>query len=256
MPFSFQQNDKSTVIHVSAAPDRVWTLLAPEYINCRGFSSGPCHLRETDRVVQEGISCIIRQKIPELQIKTELLVRAADDVSVELDFSITNESQTAMEDAVADFCFSCGGGLSTSADAIDKRGIINTAFSGPLKERNKEWTRRTLVPTNTGLTVVGDTNVYFPVAIHRRMVPSQNLVDIPIILCQSADYQETYAAGWECVYALYCAVGYCIHTMVWLGTIPAGQSVLRKGRFYYMKSDPYTVLARFQRDFPNRLPHL
>jgi hypothetical protein len=230
--------------------------MAPEFMCCREFGVKPGDGDFHEEVRRFGTRLRLRQTYAERGIDAECVFRPVDGTSVELKFTVNNLSPAPMTDMVADFCFGCGGGLSTSAATIENRGSINTAFSGPLKERNTDWTRRTLVPTMSGLSVVGDINRYFPVAIHRRMHGGENMVDIPIILCQSADYRETYAAGWECVHALYCAIGYCIHTIVSMGSIPSHGSATRIGRFYYMKDDPYVVLARFQRDFPKCFPRL
>jgi hypothetical protein len=40
---------------------------------------------------------------------------------------------------------------------------------------------------------------------------------------------RTYAAGWDRCYALYCAIGYCIHTIVNIGDIAPGGKATRTG---------------------------
>ena len=125
---------------------------------------------------------------------------------------------------------------------------MNSAFHGVRKERNIDWTKRSFVATEWGLIPVGDIDLHYPVAVNRK-VAGKNISDIPVIICQSEDRKEVYAAGWEVCARLFCAMGSCIHTTVWFGTIAPGNEVRRRGRFYYMKTDPYRLLARFQRDF-------
>ena len=231
---------------ISAGGGRSWSILAPEVIACREFALVHCHVQKPQwKKVKNAWK--LSQAFEKEKVSYECSFRPADASSVELIFTLNNLQKGRMTDTQADFCFSAGGGIATGADAIASMRV-NTAFSGPLKERNIEWTSRTVVPTQTGLTVVGDINTHFPVGVNRSLF-GKNMADIPIILCQSVDYKETYAAGWERLYSLYCAIGYCIHTVVELGDISAGESCTRRGRFYYMKTDAYRVLEKFQRDF-------
>jgi len=246
MQFKLEPAKDESRMFISAGKGYTWSLLTPENIYCREFAEIHGHTKRPRwKKIRGGWK--IEQSFKDEKLAYEGTIKPADAHSVELIFTIMNQRREQMSEAVADFCFSVGGGLSTLAGVIDIMRV-NTAFSGPVKERNTDWTRRTVVPTQSGLTVVGDINFHFPVAVNKKMW-GKNIADLPIILCQSVDYKETYAAGWESVHCLYCAVGYCIHTQVRFGTIPAGGSTTRRGRFYYMKSDPYKVLAKFQRDF-------
>jgi hypothetical protein len=233
---------------VRAGAGKVWSLLAPENIYCREFAITHVHHDKPAQWKRIAGGWKLCQTLADQGIRYEGAFRPRTDGSMEMEYTFTNDSRKPMTELQADFCFSAGGGLWTYADDIDSMMRANTAFTGPLKERNFDWTRRTVVPTQAGLTVVGDINTYFPVPVNRACIGGKNVADFPIIFCMSVDYKETYAAGWECCTSLYCAMGYCIHTMAYIGTIPPGGSVTRHGRFYYMKSHAYTVLAKFQRD--------
>jgi len=246
MPFRLTPEKRESRLYITAGAGGSWSILAPEAVACREFALTHCHVcKPLWKKIKNGWK--LSQKFEKENVSYECTFRPADASSVELLFTLKNLGKRRMTDAQADFCFAAGGGLATGADAIANMRV-NTAFTGPLKERNIEWTSRTLVPTQTGLVVVGDIDTHFPVGVNRSL-SGKNVADIPIILCQSVDYKETYAAGWERVYGLYCAVGYCIHTVVEFGDIPGGESCTRRGRFYYMKTDPYRVLEKFQRDF-------
>jgi hypothetical protein len=246
MKFTLESRKDEGRMIIRAGKGYTWSLLTPECIYCREFAEIHVHTRRPRwKKIKGGWK--IEHRFPDENLACEGTITPADAHSVELVFTIENQRSRRMTDTVADFCFSVGGGLSTHPDTIDQSNV-NTAFSGPLRERNTDWTRRTLVPTQSGLAVVGDINFHFPVALNRQMAGT-NVADLPIILCQSVDYKETYAAGWECCHSLSCAIGYCIHTQVHFGTIPAGESSTRRGRFYYMKADPYKVLQKFQHDF-------
>jgi len=234
-------------IFIKGEGDKRWSLLVPECVSCREGIAIHCHTIPPEwRRIKGGWE--VKQKLerPECIYVTRLV--ALDEEVVELDFKIKNIGEKMMTDTEADFCFACAGApWSTGPEYVDS-SWVNSAFHGPRREFNTDWTKRSFVPTQAGLVPVGDINLHFPVAFNRE-VAGRNIADIPIILCQSVDRSEVYAAGWQRVSRLYCAVGSCIHTVVWLGTIPAGREVTRRGRFYYMKSDPYRALARFQRDF-------
>jgi len=247
MKFTLQPVPDIARLFISANADRRWALLTPENIACREFAIMHGHIKPLEwKKIKGGWK--ICQSFADKGLRHEGVFTPVNDFAVEMKYTFYNDSKKPMTDLQADFCYSAGGGLSTPATAIDAMRV-NTAFSGPIKEYNTDWTRRTVVPTQAGLTVVGDINTYFPLPVNRACIGGKNMADFPIILCQSTDYQETYAAGWECCASLYCAVGYCIHTQVHIGTVPPGGSITRRGRFYYMQSHAYTVLAQFQRDF-------
>jgi len=233
-------------IELSADPERRWSMLIPENIAGCGECLMHCHNRPPEWVsIERGWS--MRQSDDARGFRWKCDVTVVSGGVAELVFELFNESKAPLTDGEADFCFACAyGAWNTRADAIEK-SWTNPPFHGHRKEWNNDWTRRSFVPTQAGLTMVGDINLHFPVSPHHS-VAGQNLADLPIILCQSEDRQETYAAGWERCNRLYCAMGSCIHTVVWLGAVGPGKSARRRGRFYCMRSDPYQVLARFQRD--------
>jgi hypothetical protein len=235
-------------VSIDAGEGRTWSIMAPEFITSREIHIfvhpfgvyGP----ERDSKVKFEKSRTDKgwrsnQDFIEERVSAECVVSLRDKESIELLCTIENNRKETITNTIADFCFSHGWPTSKK---------VNTTFSGPKKEANTDWTRRSVVPTQTGLKVVGDKNLYFPVAINPNMHLGQNMVNIPIILCQSVDYTETYAAGWEDLHAVYCAIGHCIHTLVNFGNIEPGEKVTRKGWFYYMKKDVHQVLKRFQED--------
>lgn len=234
-------------IEISVDSARRWSVLIPENIAGHGENLMHCHNRRPEWISSErGHS--MRQQNEARGFRWQCDVNPSGDEIAELVFQLCNDSETPLVDGEADFCFACAyGAWNTRADAIEK-SWTSPPFHGHRRERNNDWTQRSFVPTQAGLKAVGDIDLHYPVSPHHS-VAGKNLADMPIILCQSEDRQEVYAAGWERCTRLYCAMGSCIHTVVWLGTIAPGQSVRRRGRFYYMRSDPYQVLARFQKDF-------
>lgn len=224
-----------------------WSLLVPETICCREGGVMHTHIRGADWT-RTPTGWVVHQTFPDERWRSECRLDPVDDGTVELVVIVSNDGPTPMTDAEADFCFACAlSPWNTLADDV-ACSWVNRPFHGARREFNTDWTRRTLVPTGAGLRVVGDINTHFPVPPN-RLVRGQNVADFPIILCQSEDRTEVYAAGWEQCTRLFCAIGSCIHTVVGLGTIAPGATAQRRGRFYYRRSDPYTVLARFQRDF-------
>ena len=255
MKVSMPREDYPT-IRIDAGEGRTWAIMAPEFITSKEMHIfvhpygvyGPgrdSKVKFTKSRTDKGWRS--NQDFMEDRVSTECVTSSKDEESVELLCTIENNRKETLRNTIADFCFSHGSHHETSLESIRGR-TVNTTFSGPVKEANTDWTRRTVVPTRSGLKVVGDKNIYFPVAINPNMHLGQNMVNIPIILCQSVDYTETYAAGWEDLYAVYCAIGSCIHTLVDFGNIEPGEKVTRKGWFYYMKKDVYQVLLRFQED--------
>ena len=255
MKLSMPREDYPTV-RIDAGEGRTWGTMAPEFITSKEVHIfvhpfgvyGPG--RDTKVKFQKSRTdkgWRYNQDFIEDRFSIECVMSLKDKESIELLCTIENNRKETLRRTIADFCFSHGSHHDTSLESIRGR-TVNTTFSGPIKEANTDWTRRTVVPTQSGLKVVGDKYLYFPVAINRSMLLGQNMVDIPIILCQSVDYTETYAAGWEDLYAVYCAIGSCIHTVVNFGNIEPGEKATRKGWFYYMKKDVYQVLLRFQED--------
>lgn len=234
-------------IVVKLGDERRWSLLTPETVAAREQCFTHCHVRQPNWV-QTSDGWILEQSLDDSRLRFECWLAVVDAETLELTFALFNDGAAPVTDAEADFCFSCAGGAwNTQAEHI-ARSWVNRPFHGPRKEFNTNWTKRSFVPTQAGLRAVGDINVHFPVPPNRA-VAGQNIADFPIIMCQSEDRSEVYAAGWDRCCRLFCAIGSCIHTVVWLGTVAPGESTTRRGRFYYMEADPYAVLERFQRDF-------
>jgi hypothetical protein len=227
--------------------DRRWSMLAPEIVSGWEACYMHCHVARPEWIEIAG-GWSVRQTLGDrgLRYQTDLVV--IDHEVVDLTFTLFNDGDVSYTDAEADFCFAHNGGAWCTMPEHIPTSWVNSAFHGPRKERNTEWTQRSFVATQWGLKTVGDINVHYAVPSNRQ-VSGENLADLPIILCQSIDRTQVYAAGWERCSRLYCAMGGCIHTVVWLGTLPPRGAVTRHGRFYYMATDPYQVLARFQRDF-------
>ena len=177
-------------------------------------------------------------------MSTEL--RALDSQSLELLFTLRNTGGLPMSDCEADFCFACARLAWHRKPEDVARSWVTAAFHGPRREFNTDWTTRSFVATRSGLTAVNDIDVHYPVAANAALTFGRNVALLPLILCQSVDRTEVYAAGWERCTRLYCAVGSCIHTAAWLGTVLPGRSVTLRGRFYHAATDPYRILARFQ----------
>jgi hypothetical protein len=224
-----------------------WSLLTPENICCRDRLASHVHIKPC-KWRKAGKGWKISQDLPDVEMRHSTEFVPVDVGTIELVFSLTNAGKTDMLETHANFCFACGWGpWSTGAEAI-KQSWVDAAFHGPRKEKNTDWTQRSLVPLTTGLTPVNDINLSFPVAFNRRSAGG-NVADFGCIVCQSIDRRETYGAGFERAYSLSCAVNSCVHVDAWLGIVPAGETRKVRGRFYYMKADPYQIIARFQRDF-------
>jgi len=247
MALSMKPNKEMVQMLVYEGGKKRWSLLTPENICCRDRVGSHVHIKPCNWArTRKGWK--VSQGLPKVDIKHSTEFVPVDAGTIELIYSVTNTGKKDMLETHANFCFACGWGpWSTGADAV-KESWVDEQFHGPRKERNVDWTKRTLVPLVTGLTPVNDINVSFPVAFNRRCAGG-NVADFGLIVCQSIDRSETYGAGFETAYSLSCAVNSCIHVNAWLGVIAAGKTRKVRGRFYYMKANPYRIVARFQRDF-------
>ena len=247
MALTMKPNRKLVQMLVYEGGKKRWSLLTPEGICSRDRVASLVHIKPcTWKKTKRGWKVSQRLAEEEMRHSTEFM--RVDAGTIELVFSLTNAGKKDMLETHANFCFACGWGpWNTGAEWI-KESWVDEGFHGPRKERNTDWTKRTLVPLVTGLTPVNDINLSFPVTFNRRR-GGGNVADFGCIVCRSVDGTETYGAGFERAYSLSCAVNSCIHVAAWLGVVPAGKTRNVRGRFYYMKADPYQILARFQKDF-------
>lgn len=225
-----------------------WSLLTPEHISCRDRAASGTHIKpNTWRRTKKGWR--VSQELPEMDVSHNTEFAAVDRGTIELVYTVTNEGKADMLETEANFCFACAGNPWNTGAEYVKESWVDEAFHGSRKEINTDWTKRSLVPTVGGLRPIGDINVVFPVAFNRRIAGAKNMAEYPLVLCQSVDGKETYAAGFERGSGLECCINSCIHVIAWLGTVEAGRTKKVCGRFYYMKADPYQIVARYQRDF-------
>ena len=234
-------------ITVSVDDERRWSLLVPETISCRELALPECHVIPPNWS-ETATGRLVTQSFEEARVRYECSIDIIDDGTLELMLTVHNDRDEPMTDTEADFCCACAYCVwNTPADDVD-RSWINPPFHGPRKEKNTDWADRSLIATRDGMVAVAEINKHFPVPSN-RVVPGKNIADFPFIMCQSEDRTEIFGIGWDRASRLFCAMCSCIHAVAWLGTIPADESCTRRGRFYYAKTDPYQLLARFQRDF-------
>jgi len=248
MALVMKPHKKELRMFISEGGRRRWSLLTPEQMSCRDRAAEGTHMMpNTWKRTTKGWK--VSQELADIEASHSTEFRAVDSGTIELVYTVRNKSKTDMLETEANFCFACAvDPWNTGAEYV-KRSWVDEAFHGQRKEINTEWTKRTLVPTVWGLTPIGDINVVFPVAFNRRSAGAKNVAEYALVLCQSVDGKETYAAGFERGSGLECCVNSCIHVIAWLGRVEAGRTKKVRGRFYYMKADPYQIVSRYQRDF-------
>ena len=224
-----------------------WSLLIPEFVSSREGITPWCHVLVPKWQECENGWIVTRQlDAPKCSYTSKITVINAE--VVEIEFTVKNLDKKAITDVEADFCFCC---------------VAQSEFS------SKDWYNRVFVQSlgvaiqdgnpiiKNGLPVYepkyllgGEMRISFPVAFNPKYVGfSNNIAEIPVIMCKSKDGRKVYAGGFEQCTRLGISVGTCIHAVPWMGTIQPGKEAKIRGRFYYMEGNLEDVTKRFRNDF-------
>ncbi len=71
-----------------------------------------------------------------------------------------------------------------------------------------------------------------------------------IIGCFSADGKHLLANAWDTPQELFQGVIVCIHNDPRIGGLKGGETKRLRGKIYFLKNDPQSLLQRYQHDFP------
>ena len=98
--------------------------------------------------------------------------------------------------------------------------------------------------------------VWFPMGVSRLDVNPRPLSDdVPsngLIGCFSADEKTILAVAFEPYQELFQGVAARIHSDFRIGGLKPGESKNIRGKIYIVPADPKALLARYEKDFPNR----
>lgn len=132
-----------------------------------------------------------------------------------------------------------------------------------------DYMRRCFLYTDRGRVMLDQTRrteearyrggqVYVPAGIDLDDVNPRPLSpDVPVIGligCVSADGKLLLATAWDHTQELFQGVIVCIHNDFRIGGMKPGETKKLHGKLYLVPNDPAALLARYQRDFPNRHP--
>ncbi len=100
--------------------------------------------------------------------------------------------------------------------------------------------------------------VYVPRGINTNDVNPRPISPVvpanALIGCFSADGKYLLATAWDQTQELFQGVLVCLHSDPRIGGLKPGETKKLRGKVYFLKNDPDTLLKRYQRDFPNEAP--
>lgn len=177
------------------------------------------------------------------------VITATDD---EISFRLTahNPTNKRSEAHWAQPCVRVGVFTGTGADKTrDKYAYVPKSFIFLDGERammpTRDWaTKARYVPGQVWAApgvARADVN---PRPLHTE-IPDNGLIG-----CYSADEKMLFATAWHPYQELFQGVGRCLHSDFRLAGLEPGETLNIRGKIYLVENDLNTLLARYQRDFP------